>query len=196
MMSSDTGLIHFDDVRVPQTNRIGEEGMGFTYQMMQFQEERLWAAAHAIQALLNCIQQTADYARERQIFGKSVLDHQVCHYKLAELKTEVESLRGLVYMATEKYVAGGDVTEWASMAKLKACRLCAHRPRRLHAVLGRHGLHLGQPGRALLPRRPARLDRRRRRRGHARHHRQVHAHAAGALADDGSPSDAAPPHAE
>src|SRR6187455_358796 len=123
MMSSDTGLIHFDDVRVPLTNRIGEEGMGFTYQMMQFQEERLWAAAHAIQALLNTIQQTADYARERQIFGKSVLDHQVCHYKLAELKTEVESLRGLVYMATEKYVAGADVTEWASMAKLKACRL-------------------------------------------------------------------------
>ena len=66
---------------------------------------------------------TADYARERQIFGKSVLDHQVVHYKLAELKTEVEALRGLVYMATEKYVAGDDVTEWASMAKLKACRL-------------------------------------------------------------------------
>ena len=43
MMASDTGLIHFDDVRVPQTNRIGEEGLGFTYQMMQFQEERLWA---------------------------------------------------------------------------------------------------------------------------------------------------------
>ena len=123
MMSSDTGLIHFDDVRVPQSNRIGEEGMGFTYQMMQFQEERLWAAARAIQSLLNCIQLTADYARERQIFGKSVLDHQVVHYRLAELKTEVEALRGLVYMATEKYVGGADVTEWASMAKLKSCRL-------------------------------------------------------------------------
>src|SRR5688500_13027031 len=45
MMSSDTGLIHFDDVRVPQRYRIGEEGLGFTYQMQQFQEERLWAAA-------------------------------------------------------------------------------------------------------------------------------------------------------
>jgi citronellyl-CoA dehydrogenase len=123
MMSSDTGLIHFDDVRVPQTNRIGEEGMGFTYQMMQFQEERLWAAARAIQSLLNCIQLTADYARERQIFGKSVLDNQVVHFKLAELKTEVESLRALVYMATEKYIAGQDVTEWASMAKLKSSRL-------------------------------------------------------------------------
>jgi citronellyl-CoA dehydrogenase len=123
MMASDTGLIHFDDVRVPQANRIGEEGMGFTYQMMQFQEERLWAAANAIQGLLNCIEETIAYARERQIFGKSVLDNQVVHFKLAELKTEVESLRGLVYMATEKYVAGQDVTEWASMAKLKSSRL-------------------------------------------------------------------------
>jgi len=123
MMASDTGLIHFDDVRVPQSHRVGEEGMGFTYQMMQFQEERLWAAANAIQGLLNCIEETITYTRERQIFGASVLDNQVVHFKLAELKTEVESLRGLVYMATEKYIAGQDVTEWASMAKLKSSRL-------------------------------------------------------------------------
>ena len=123
MMSSDTGLIHFDDVRVPQTNRIGAEGSGFTYQMMQFQEERLWAAAQSIQSLLRCVELTADYARERQIFGGSVLDQQVVHFKLAELKTEIEALRGLTYMATEHYIAGRDVTEWASMAKLKAGRL-------------------------------------------------------------------------
>ncbi|MEQ1804142.1 MAG: acyl-CoA dehydrogenase family protein [Burkholderiaceae bacterium] len=123
MMSSDTGLIHFDDVRVPQTNRVGDEGAGFTYQMMQFQEERLWAAAKSIQSLLRCVEMTADYARERQIFGGSVLDQQVVHFKLAELKTEIEALRGLTYMATEHYVAGHDVTEWASMAKLKAGRL-------------------------------------------------------------------------
>ena len=123
MMSSDTGLIHFDDVRVPQSNRIGDEGAGFTYQMMQFQEERLWAAAQSIQSLLRCVELTADYARERQIFGGSVLDQQVVHFKLAELKTEIEALRGLTYMATEHYIAGRDVTEWASMAKLKAGRL-------------------------------------------------------------------------
>jgi citronellyl-CoA dehydrogenase len=123
MMASDTGLIHFDGVRVPQRYRIGEEGMGFTYQMMQFQEERLWAAANSIQGLTNCIEETIAYARERQIFGKSVLDNQVVHFKLAELKTEIESLRALVYMATEKYIAGQDVTEWASMAKLKSSRL-------------------------------------------------------------------------
>jgi citronellyl-CoA dehydrogenase len=123
MMASDTGLIHFDGVRVPQRNLLGQEGMGFTYQMMQFQEERLWAGANSIQGLTNCIDETIAYTRERQIFGKSVLDNQVVHFKLAELKTEIESLRALVYMATEHYIAGKDVTEWASMIKLKSSRL-------------------------------------------------------------------------
>jgi citronellyl-CoA dehydrogenase len=123
MMASDTGLIHFDDVRVPQRYRIGQEGMGFTYQMQQFQEERLWCAANAIQSLTNCIEQTIAYTGERMAFGQSVLDNQTVHFKLAELKTEVEALRALTYMATEHYLAGKDVTEWASMAKLKAGRL-------------------------------------------------------------------------
>jgi citronellyl-CoA dehydrogenase len=123
MMSSDTGLIHFDDVRVPQRYRIGEEGNGFTYQMQQFQEERLWAAANAIEGLSNAIQQTIDYTRERKAFGKPILDNQVVHFRLAELKTEVEALRALTYRATELYVARKDVTELASMAKLKAGRL-------------------------------------------------------------------------
>ena len=63
MMSSDTGLIHFDDVRVPQRYRIGEEGLGFTYQMQQFQEERLWAAASTVQGLTRTIQDTIEYVR-------------------------------------------------------------------------------------------------------------------------------------
>ncbi|MCX7892148.1 MAG: acyl-CoA dehydrogenase family protein [Burkholderiales bacterium] len=123
MMSSDTGLIHFDDVRVPQRYRIGEEGNGFTYQMMQFQEERLWAAANAIEGLANAIRSTIDYTRERKAFGRPILDNQVVHFRLAELKTEVEALRALTYRATDLYVEGRDVTELASMAKLKAGRL-------------------------------------------------------------------------
>jgi len=128
MMASDTGLIHFDDVRVPQSNRIGEEGAGFTYQMQQFQEERLWCAANSILGLLNCIEQTIAYTRERRAFGQAILDNQVVHFRLAELKTEVEALRALTYLATEHYVAGRDVTEWASMAKLKAGRLMREVP--------------------------------------------------------------------
>jgi len=123
MMSSDTGLIHFDDVRVPQRYRIGEEGMGFTYQMMQFQEERLWAAARTVGSMERILKETVDYIRERRMFNQTVLDFQVVQHKLAEVKTEIESLRALTYRATELYVGGQDVTELASMAKLKAGRL-------------------------------------------------------------------------
>ena len=128
MMASDTGLIHFDDVRVPQRHRIGEEGAGFTYQMLQFQEERLWAAANAVQGLSSCIEQTIEYCGDRQAFGRAILDNQSVHFKLAELKTEVEALRGLTYLALERYMAGQDVTELASMAKLKAGRLLRQVP--------------------------------------------------------------------
>ena len=123
MNASDTGLIYFDQVRVPQHYAIGEEGMGFTYQMLQFQEERLWAAANAIQALFNCIDLTVDWARDRSMFGGQLLDNQHVYFKLAELKTEVESLRALTYRAGQMYIGGSDVTELASMAKLKAGRL-------------------------------------------------------------------------
>jgi citronellyl-CoA dehydrogenase len=123
MQSSDTGLIYFDNVRVPQRWRIGEEGQGFVYQMLQFQEERLWGAANGVQAMTNCIDQTIEYARERRVFGAAVLDNQWVHFKLAELKTEVEALRALVYRACELHLDGQDVTELASMAKLKGGRL-------------------------------------------------------------------------
>jgi citronellyl-CoA dehydrogenase len=95
MMSSDTGLIHFDDVRVPQRYRIGEEGLGFTYQMQQFQEERLWAAASSVHGMLRTLNDTIEYIRERKMFGQTVLDFQYVHYRLAELKTEIEALRAL-----------------------------------------------------------------------------------------------------
>ena len=123
MHASDTGLIHFDEVRVPQRYRIGEEGHGFTYQMMQFQEERLWAAASCLQSLANCIQWTVDWAQERQLFGATLADQQWVQFKLAEMKTELECLRALTHQACAQYVQGKDVLELASMAKLKAGRL-------------------------------------------------------------------------
>jgi citronellyl-CoA dehydrogenase len=123
MDASDTAQLFFDDVRVPQANVIGQEGMGFTYQMLQFQEERLWGAASSLRMMDNMIDQTIAYTRERKAFGKSILDNQVVHFRLAELRTEVEALRSLTYRAVEEYVAGKDVTKLASMAKLKTGRL-------------------------------------------------------------------------
>jgi citronellyl-CoA dehydrogenase len=123
MNSSDTAQIHFDEVRVPQRHLIGQEGLGFMYQMLQFQEERLWGAANALKGLDLAVRETVEYTRNRKIFGRSVLDNQVVHFTLAELQTEIEALRALVYRATELYVSGQDVTPLASMAKLKAGRL-------------------------------------------------------------------------
>jgi citronellyl-CoA dehydrogenase len=123
MHSSDTAQLFFDNVRVPQKNLIGQEGMGFMFQMLQFQEERLYGAAGSLRSLDNLIDLTIDYTRQRKTFGQPILNNQVVHFRLAELRTEVESLRALTYRAVEQYVGGKDVTKLASMAKLKAGRL-------------------------------------------------------------------------
>src|SRR5579872_1596542 len=123
MRSSDTAQIFFDNVRLPKRNRIGEEGKGFTYQMIQFQEERLWGAAACLKAHEFIIDATIEYTRNRKAFGQSILDNQVVHFRLAELQTEVEVLRALTYRAAEALIAGEDVTRLATMAKLKAGRL-------------------------------------------------------------------------
>jgi citronellyl-CoA dehydrogenase len=122
MMSSDTAQVFFDDVRVPRRNLIGEENLGFIHQMKQFQEERMFAAARGIGVMTRAIEETIDYTRQRKAFGKSILDNQVVHFKLAELQTEVEALKALVWSAVEKHVSGEDVTMLASMAKLKVGR--------------------------------------------------------------------------
>ena len=124
MRSSDTPQIFFEDVRVPQRYCIGEEGKGCQYQMMQFQDERLFGAASIIKTLEWVIEDTIDYTRQRSAFGKKILDFQTIQFRFAELQTEVEALRALIYRASEIFVDNKDVTKLASMAKLKAGRLC------------------------------------------------------------------------
>ena len=124
MWSSDTAQIFFDDVRVPQRFRIGEENKGFLYQMLQFQEERLTAATRRITVLTNVLDETIEYTQNRMVFGKPILENQVVHFRMAELKTEIEALRSLIYRAADLHIAGKDMTELASMAKLKVGRLC------------------------------------------------------------------------
>tara|TARA_R110001592_G_scaffold175466_5_gene414755 strand:- start:81247 stop:82404 length:1158 start_codon:yes stop_codon:yes gene_type:complete len=123
MRSSETAQVFFDNVRVPQRYRIGNEGMGFMMQMMQFQEERLFGAANILKGLENCVNSTIEYCRTRETFGKPLIDNQVIHFRFAELQTEIEALRCMVYQAVEMYDNKKDVTKLASMAKLKAGRL-------------------------------------------------------------------------
>ena len=123
MRSSDTAQLFFDNVRVPKRNLIGIEGTGFMMQMLQFQEERLYGAANSLLMMDRLIDLTIEYCKERSTFGTPLINNQVIHFRLAELRTEVELLRSLTYRAVEEYVAGKDVTRLASMAKLKCGRL-------------------------------------------------------------------------
>jgi len=121
--SSDTAELAFDNVRVPKSNRIGDEGNGFIYQMLQFQKERLVSAIMAYRGAERCIQMTINYCRERHTFGRPLIDNQWIHFKLSELITEVEHLRQMCHHCVRKLIAGEDFTREASMAKLKAGRL-------------------------------------------------------------------------
>ena len=123
MRSSDTAQLFFDDVRVPQGNLIGQENMGFVYQMEQFQYERLWGALNTAAVLQRAIDCTIEYTRERKAFGRSILDNQWVHYRLAEMQTQLEALNALNWRGVEMVVGGQDATRLATMAKLMAGRL-------------------------------------------------------------------------
>lgn len=121
--ASDTAELAFDNVRVPKSNCIGEEGQGFILQMMQFQKERLVAAIMAYIGAEKVIRMTIEYCRERQTFGKPIIDNQWVHFRIVELITEIEHLRQMCHHCVRKVVDGQDMTREASMAKLKAGRL-------------------------------------------------------------------------
>jgi citronellyl-CoA dehydrogenase len=121
--SSDMTQTFFEDVRIPASYMIGEEGMGFVYQMLQFQDERLCALMPAYSGAETMINGTIDYCRQRHTFGKPLIQNQHIHFKLAELMAEVESLRSLTYRAADLMIEGEDVTYLASIGKLKAGRL-------------------------------------------------------------------------
>lgn len=123
MRASDTAQLFFDGVRVPQSNRIGAENMGFIYQMQQFQLERLWGALNTAAMLKRAIEATVEYTGQRRAFGRPLSDNQYIAFQLADLATEVAALRALAWEAVEDVIAGQDATEKATMAKLKAGRL-------------------------------------------------------------------------
>ncbi|XP_027194165.2 putative acyl-CoA dehydrogenase 6 [Dermatophagoides pteronyssinus] len=123
LRSSDTAEIFFDNVRVPYRYIIGEEGQGFMYQMMQFQDERLCASINAVSMMFRVIQETIDYCRQRMTFDQPLINNQYIHFRLAELQSDVECLKSLNYRAADEMMNGENVTYLASIAKLKAGRL-------------------------------------------------------------------------
>ena len=94
---SDTATLHFDNVRVPAGNLIGEENAGFRIIMRNFNAERLGMAAGAVGFAQACLDEAVDWARERKTFGKHLIEHQVMRHKLVEMQTRIHAARALVY---------------------------------------------------------------------------------------------------
>lgn len=115
---SDTAMLTFEDMKIPAANLIGREGEGFIYQMQQFQHERLTIAASYIMAQ-ELIDETTEYLRNRKAFGKPLITKQVLRHRLADMLSEIECVRHLVYHCVRKLEAGQDATREISMAKLR-----------------------------------------------------------------------------
>ncbi|PWJ81647.1 acyl-CoA dehydrogenase [Pseudaminobacter salicylatoxidans] len=118
LKSNDTSELFFNDVRVPTSNLLGaEEGQGFVQLMQQLPQERLQIGATAIAMIERALAVTIDYVRERQAFGKPILEFQNTQFKLAELKTEATIGRVFYNDCVQRHINGGLDPVTASMAK-------------------------------------------------------------------------------
>ena len=117
---SDTAELIYDDVRVPVSHRIGEEGKGFQYQMQQFQDERLSICISAAAGARAVYERTKEYARTRQAFGRPISGFQVNQHRFAEMLTQLAALQALVYQCCRRFVAGEDITLDVSLCKIFA----------------------------------------------------------------------------
>ena len=169
MWSSDTAELSFTDVRVPVANTIGEIGRGFQQQMVQFQAERLTTFYKQVGSIELALERTKSYLRERQAFGAPLLANQHLQFVLAELAARHDVLKHYAATTAEAVLRGEDATRYATIGKLAGLAAAARGRRLRRAVPRRHGLHGRELDVALLPRHPARLHRRRGRRGHAPH---------------------------
>ena len=116
--ASDTSELFFDNAVAPPENLLGaEEGNGFVQLMQQLPQERLSLAVGAVASMERAVKLTADYTKERNAFGKPILEFQNTAFKLAERKTEAMIARVFVDWCVERLVAGELDTVTASMAK-------------------------------------------------------------------------------
>lgn len=117
---SPTCQVHLDDCRVPADRLIGETGKGFRYAMQAFDHTRLVVGAQAVGIAQGALDFAAGYVTEREQFGQPVAGFQGVQFMVADMATEIESARQLVYQAAAKADRGdADLTKASSMAKLK-----------------------------------------------------------------------------
>ncbi|MCX6389113.1 MAG: acyl-CoA dehydrogenase family protein [Solirubrobacterales bacterium] len=123
MHASDTALLAFQDVRVPASAMLGQEGKGFFHIMWELQGERLIGAAGCVAGAQVCFDKTLEYAMERQAFGRQIGKFQVIRHKFAEMATKIEAARQMTYMTAWRFNNGEYPVREISMAKLYSARI-------------------------------------------------------------------------
>jgi alkylation response protein AidB-like acyl-CoA dehydrogenase len=118
--SSDTHSIMYNDVKVPKSNRIGEDGFGFKFAMKTLSGGRIGIASQALGIAGGAFELATAYSKERQAFGKPISQHQAIAFKLADMATEIEAAKLMVYRAAWLKDQGMDYTAAGAMAKLYA----------------------------------------------------------------------------
>lgn len=120
---SDTHSLMFNDVKVPKENRIGDDGFGFSFAMKTLEGGRIGIAAQALGIAAGAYELALEYSKQRKSFGKPISDHQAISFKLADMATQIEAARMLVYKAAWLKDQGQSYTLAGSMAKLFASKV-------------------------------------------------------------------------
>lgn len=123
MHSSDTALLSFEDVRVPDTNRLGEADQGFTEIMWELQGERIIGMAAAIAGAERCLEQALDYAKQRSAFGRPISKFQAIRHKLAQMATQIYVARSTLYDVAYRWQQGEYPVQEIAMLKYFAGRI-------------------------------------------------------------------------
>ena len=118
--ASDTHSIMYNDVKVPKENRIGDDGFGFTFAMKTLDGGRIGIAAQALGIAGGAYELALAYAKERETFGKSISKHQAIAFKIADMATDIEASKLLVYRAAWLKDQGMDYSTASAMAKVFA----------------------------------------------------------------------------
>lgn len=120
---SDTHSLMFNDVRVPKSNRVGEEGFGFTFAMSTLNGGRIGIAAQALGIASGALERALAYSKERKAFGKAIAEHQAIQFKLADMATKIDAARFMIFYAAWLKDNGRNFVKEAAMAKLFASRI-------------------------------------------------------------------------
>ncbi|MGI8505646.1 MAG: acyl-CoA dehydrogenase family protein [Solirubrobacteraceae bacterium] len=123
MHASDTALLAFQDVRVPESAVLGQVGRGFYHIMWELQGERLIGAAGSVAGAQHVFDRTLAYAKERKAFGRAIGHFQVIRHKFAEMATKIETARQMVYTTAWRFQNGEYPVREITMAKLYAARI-------------------------------------------------------------------------